>query len=201
MLRFLLFALATTWSAASAAGTILVYGDSLSAAYGIGQKEGWVTLLEERLKQRKLDYSVANASISGETTSGGLARIDAALARLQPDVVILALGANDGLRGLPVAEIKANLARIVAAAQARKARVLVVGMRMPPNYGAKYNQAFVQAFAEVAKERRTAYVPFLLDGMADRRELFLSDQIHPSAQAQPIILDTVWKGLEPLLKR
>jgi acyl-CoA thioesterase-1 len=201
MLRILLLALATAWSAATAAGTILVYGDSLSAAYGIGQKEGWVTLLEERLKQRRLDYSVVNASISGETTSGGLARIDAALTRLQPDVVILALGANDGLRGLPVAEVKANLARIVAAAQARKARVLLVGMRMPPNYGAKYNQSFQQAFAEVAKERRTAFVPFLLDGMADRRELFLSDQIHPSAQAQPIILDTVWKGLEPLLKR
>jgi acyl-CoA thioesterase-1 len=201
MLRIVLFALATAWSAAAGAGTILVYGDSLSAAYGIGQKEGWVTLLEERLKQRKLDYSVANASISGETTSGGAARIDGALARFKPDVVILALGANDGLRGLPVPEIKANLVQIVRAAQARKARLLVVGMRMPPNYGPKYSQAFHQAFAEVAKESRTAYVPFLLDGMADKRELFLSDQIHPSAEAQPIILETVWKGLEPLLKR
>jgi acyl-CoA thioesterase I len=145
MLKILLFALftfATAWSAATAAGTILVYGDSLSAAYGIGQKEGWVTLLEERLKQRKLDYSVANASISGETTSGGAARIDDALARFKPDVVIVALGGNDGLRGLPVPEIKANLARIVGAAQARNARVLVAGMRMPPNYGAKYTQAF-----------------------------------------------------------
>jgi acyl-CoA thioesterase-1 len=189
------------WSAGSAAGTILVYGDSLSAAYGIGRKDGWVTLLEERLKQRRLDYSVVNASISGETTSGGAARIGDALARFQPDVVILALGANDGLRGLPVAEMKANLERIVRTAQARKARVLVAGMRMPPNNGAKYAQAFQQAFAEVAKERGTAYVPFLLDGVADKRELFLSDQIHPTAQAQPIILDTVWKGLEPLLKR
>ena len=204
MLRILLFALftlATAWSAATAAGTILVYGDSLSAAYGIGQKEGWVTLLEERLKQRKLDYSVANASISGETTSGGAARIDDALARFKPDVVIVALGANDGLRGLPVPEMKANLVRIIGAAQARKARVLVAGMRMPPNYGPRYTQAFQQAFAEVAKERRAAYVPFLLDGIADNRDLFLADQIHPSAQAQPIILETVWKGLEPLLKR
>jgi acyl-CoA thioesterase-1 len=201
MLRVLLFALATAWSAAAAAGTILVYGDSLSAAYGIGQKEGWVTLLEERLKQRKLDYNVANASISGETTSGGAARIDDALARFRPDVVIVALGGNDGLRGLPVGEIKANLERIVRAAQARKARVLVAGMRMPPNYGQKYTQEFQGAFADVAKQFRTGYVPFLLDGMADRRELFLADQIHPSAQAQPIILDTVWKGLEPLLKR
>jgi acyl-CoA thioesterase-1 len=201
MLRLLLFVLTTAWSAATAAGTILVYGDSLSAAYGIGQKEGWVTLLEERLKQRRFDYTVANASISGETTSGGAARIDDALARLKPEVVIVALGGNDGLRGLPVAEMKANLARIVSAAQARKAKVLVAGMRMPPNYGAKYTQAFQQAFADVAKERRTAYVPFLLDGIGDDRALFLSDQIHPSAQAQPIILETVWKGLEPLLKR
>jgi acyl-CoA thioesterase-1 len=201
MLRVLLFALATAWSAAAAAGTILVYGDSLSAAYGIGQKEGWVTLLEERLKQRKLDYSVANASISGETTSGGAARIDDALARFKPDVVIVALGGNDGLRGLPVPEMKANLERIVSAAQARKARVLIAGMRMPPNYGQKYNQAFEGAFADVAKTLKTGYVPFLLEGMADDRALFLADQIHPSAQAQPIILDTVWKGLEPLLRK
>jgi acyl-CoA thioesterase-1 len=201
MLRILLFALTTAWSAATAAGTILVYGDSLSAAYGIGQKEGWVTLLEERLKQRRLDYSVANASISGETTSGGATRIDDALARFKPDVVIVALGGNDGLRGLPASEMKANLERIVRAAQARKAKVLVAGMRMPPNYGQKYNQEFQQVFVDVAKELRTGYVPFLLDGMADKRDLFLSDQIHPSAQAQPIILDTVWKGLEPLLKR
>jgi acyl-CoA thioesterase-1 len=197
----MLFALATAWSAAASAGTILVYGDSLSAAYGIGQKEGWVTLLEERLKQRRLDYSVANASISGETTSGGAARIDDALARFKPDVVIVALGANDGLRGLPVAEIRANLERIVRAVQARKARVLVVGMRMPPNYGQKYTQEFQGTYAGLAQTFKTGYVPFLLDGMADRRELFLSDQIHPTAQAQPIILDTVWKGLEPLLKR
>ena len=193
--------LLAAWSAASAAGTILVYGDSLSAAYGIGQKEGWASLLDERLRQRKLDYIVANASISGETTSGGAARIEAALDRFRPDVVIVALGANDGLRGLPIAEMKANLAKIVRTAKARRARVLVVGMRMPPNYGANYGQAFHQAFAEVAKDQKTAYAPFLLDGIADQRDLFLSDQIHPGAQAQPIILDTVWKQLEPLLKR
>jgi acyl-CoA thioesterase-1 len=201
MLRVVLFALLAAWSAASAAGTILVYGDSLSAAYGIGQKEGWASLLDERLRQRKLNYTVANASISGETTSGGAARIEAALERFKPDVVIVALGANDGLRGLPIAEMKANLAKMVRAARARSARVLVVGMRMPPNYGAKYTQAFQQAFAEVAKEHRAAYAPFLLDGIADQRDLFLADQIHPSAQAQPIILDTVWKQLEPLLRK
>jgi acyl-CoA thioesterase-1 len=201
MPKVLLFMLLAAWSAASAAGTILVYGDSLSAAYGIGQKEGWASLLDERLRQRSPDYTVANASISGETSSGGAARIEAALDRFKPDVVILALGANDGLRGLPVAEMKGNLATIVRAAKARRARVLVVGMRMPPNYGAKYGQAFHRAFAELAQEQKTAYVPFLLDGIGDRRELFLPDQIHPGPQAQPIILDTVWKGLEPLLKR
>jgi acyl-CoA thioesterase-1 len=197
--RFVCFALLAAWSAASAAGTILVYGDSLSAAYGIGQKEGWASLLEERLRQRKLDYTVANASISGETTSGGAARIDAALERFKPEVVIVALGANDGLRGLPIAEMKANLDRIANASRARRARVLVVGMRMPPNYGTKYTQAFHEAFADVARQHRAAYVPFLLEGVADKRDLFLPDQIHPSAQAQPILLDTVWRGLEPLL--
>lgn len=199
--RLVALAVFAAWSTTAWAATILVYGDSLSAAYGIGQKEGWTSLLEERLRQQKLDYSVANASISGETSSGGAARIEAALDRFKPAVVIVALGANDGLRGLPIAEMKANLARIVRAAQARGARVLIVGMRMPPNYGAKYTQAFEQAFAELARELKTGYVPFLLEGIGDRREMFLADQIHPSAQAQPIILETVWKELRPLLRK
>lgn len=203
MLRIVLVVLAMLVgggpSAASGAGTILVFGDSLSAAYGIGQKEGWPTLLDERLKQRRLDYSVANASISGETTSGGASRIDAALARFNPAVVIVALGGNDGLRGLPIGEMKANLTRIVRAAQARKARVLIAGIEMPPNYGPKYTREFRQAFADIARETGSAFVPFLLEGMANRPDLFLPDQIHPTAAAQPMILETVWKGLEPLL--
>lgn len=199
--RLVALAVFAAWSTTAWAATILVYGDSLSAAYGIGQKEGWTSLLEERLRQQKLDYSVANASISGETSSGGAARIEATLDRFKPAVVIVALGANDGLRGLPIAEMRANLARIVRAAQARGARVLIVGMRMPPNYGAKYTQAFEQAFAELARELKTGYVPFLLEGIGDRREMFLADQIHPSAQAQPIILETVWKELRPLLRK
>jgi len=200
MLRGFLAALALAWSAASAAaGTILVYGDSLSAAYGISQKDGWVSLLGERLKRS--DYIVVNASISGETTSGGAARIDDTLGRYRPGVVVIALGGNDGLRGLPVAAMKANLARIVRAAQGRKARVLLVGMRIPPNYGQRYTQEFFQAFAEVAREHRTAYVPFLLDRIASRRELFQPDQIHLTAEAQPLVLETVWEGLEPLLKK
>jgi acyl-CoA thioesterase-1 len=202
MLRGFVFALCAAWCAASAAaGTILVYGDSLSAAYGIGEKDGWVSLLGERLKQRGSDYIVVNASISGETTSGGAARIGAALERFRPGIVVLALGGNDGLRGLPVAEMKANLAKIVRAAQARKARVLVVGMRIPPNYGRKYTDEFFRAFAEVARREKVAYVPFLLDGIGETRELFQPDQIHPTAAAQPLILDTVWKGLAPLLER
>jgi len=201
MLRALFFALCLAASTASAAaGTILVYGDSLSAAYGIGQKDGWVNLLGGRLKQGGSDYSVVNASISGETTAGGAARIEAALGRFKPDVVVLALGGNDGLRGLPVGEMKANLAKIVRAAQAHRARVLVVGMRIPPNYGSKYAQAFFDAFGEVARETKSAYVPFLLERIADRRELFQPDQIHPTAEAQPLLLDTVWQGLAPLLK-
>ena len=187
--------------ASAAAGTILVYGDSLSAAYGIGQKDGWVNLLGGRLKQSKADYNVVNASISGETTAGGAARIDAALGRFKPEVLVLALGGNDGLRGLPVGEMKANLGKIVRAAQSRGARVLVVGMRIPPNYGPKYAQAFYDTFGQVARETKSAYVPFLLEGIADKRDLYQPDQIHPTAEAQPLLLDTVWKGLEPLLKK
>jgi acyl-CoA thioesterase-1 len=202
MLRRFVFALCAAWSAASAAaGTILVYGDSLSSAYGISEKDGWVSLLGERLKQRKQDYIVVNASLSGETTSGGAARIGDALERFRPDVVVLALGGNDGLRGLALAEMKTNLTKIVRAAQARKARVLVVGMRIPPNYGREYTEEFFRAFAEVARREKAAHLPFLLDGIGEHRELFQPDQIHPTAAAQPLILETVWKGLEPLLKR
>ena len=187
--------------AANAAGTILVFGDSISAAYGLAQKDGWVALLGERLRERKLDYNVANASISGETTAGGAARIDEALARWKPEVVIVALGGNDGLRGLQVSQLKANLTRMVSASKATKARVLLVGMRMPPNYGPRYTREFEEAFAAVAKAENVPLVPFLLDGIGEKRELFQADNIHPTAAAQPIILDTVWKGLEPLLRK
>jgi acyl-CoA thioesterase-1 len=194
---------ALLWFAAvtAQAATVLVFGDSLSAAYGIGAREGWVTLLEERLKREKFDnYSVANASISGETTSGGAARIEEALARTRPALVIVALGGNDGLRGLPVAQMKVNLSRIVEAAQRRRARVLLAGMRMPPNYGARYAGEFEAAFADVARRHKLPLVPFLLEGVADRRELMQPDNIHPTAAAQPIIVETVWKGLRPLLR-
>lgn len=197
--KLVLVVLASAWCQAAAAATILVFGDSLSAAYGIGAREGWPTLLEERLRQNKLDYTVVNASISGETSSGGATRIADALKRTQPSIVILALGSNDGLRGLPVDQMKANLSRIVRTAKRAGSRVLVVGSRMPPNYGPRYTREFEQAFAQVAKEQDAALVPFMLAGIASTRDYFLPDNLHPTAAAQPIILDTIWKGLAPLL--
>ena len=186
---------------AQAGANLLVYGDSLSAAYGISPKQGWVALLEERLKTEKLDYKVVNASISGETASGGLARIDAALAKYSPEVLVLALGANDGLRGLPVAQMRKDLSAIIAKAQAKGAKVLLVGMRIPPNYGSRYSKEFEQSFADVAKQYKTAYVPFLLEGVVLQRANFQDDNLHPTAAVQPTMLETVWRGLEPLLRR
>jgi acyl-CoA thioesterase-1 len=180
---------------------VLVYGDSLSSAYGMPSQLGWVALLDERLKQEQADYSVVNASISGETSAGGLARIDKTLAREKPAILILELGGNDGLRGLPVAAMKKNLAGIIERSQKGKARVLLVGMRMPPNYGEAYNKAFEQAFADLAKEYKTAYLPFLLEGFGEKSELFQPDRIHPTDSAQPVIVKNVWRVLVPLLKK
>lgn len=185
--------------AALAQKNILVFGDSLSAGYGIRQDAAWPSLLARRLQEKKLDYTVVNASISGETTSGGRARIDAALNRYAPQVVIVALGANDGLRGLPLTQMNGNLTAIVDAAQQSKARVLLVGQRIPPNYGS-YAADFHKTFAAVAKARKTALVDFLLEGVATNARFFQADNLHPTAEAQPLLLDNVWRGLEPLLK-
>ena len=184
---------------AALARTILVFGDSLSAGYGIRQDAAWPSLLEKRLRENRLDYSVANASISGETTSGGRTRLAAALEKSEPAVVVIALGANDGLRGLPVKTMRDNLAAMADAAQKKNARVLIVGQRLPPNYG-PYATQFHEAFAAVAREKKTALVDFLLDGVATRPELFQADNLHPTAEAQPMLLETVWQGLAPLLK-
>jgi acyl-CoA thioesterase-1 len=183
---------------ASAAPEILVLGDSLSAAYGIPRSSGWVALLGERLKQRHADYTVVNASVSGETTAGGAARAGAALAENKPAILILALGANDGLRGLPVEQMKNNLAAIIHSAKQSGARVLLVGMRMPPNYGLQYTEAFRRAFEEVARAQGVLLAPYLLAGV-DRRELFQADNLHPTAEAQAQILENVWRGLAPML--
>jgi acyl-CoA thioesterase-1 len=177
-----------------------VVGDSLSAAYGLARSQGWVALLEERLQRERLDYSVVNASISGETSAGGRARIAELIARHHPAVVILELGGNDGLRGLPVAQLKANLGAIVERSKQAGARVLLVGMRLPPNYGPDYTQAFENAFAEVAKRYRVALAPFILEGFGEKPEYFQPDRIHPTAQVQPLIAERVWRGLRPLLK-
>jgi acyl-CoA thioesterase-1 len=187
--------------AVSAAGkSILVFGDSLSAGYGLAASRGWVALLGERLKRERIDYSVANASLSGDTSAGGLARIDAALARHRPSVVIVELGANDALRGLPLAQMKANLAAIVERSKQARARVLVVGMKMPPNFGADYTAAFEKVFADVAREHKVPLVPFLLEGFAEDLAYFQPDRIHPNERAQPRILETIWPKLAPLLK-
>jgi acyl-CoA thioesterase-1 len=181
--------------------TVLVYGDSLSAAYGMPAQHGWVALLEERLKQERPDYSVVNASISGETSAGGLARIGKTLEREKPAILILELGGNDGLRGLPAAAMKKNLSAIIAQSQKAGARVLLIGMRLPPNYGDAYTRAFEKAYAELAKEQHTALLPFLLEGFGDKAELFQPDRIHPTETAQEIVLKNVWRALAPLLKK
>jgi acyl-CoA thioesterase-1 len=179
--------------------SILVFGDSVSAAYGIAQSRGWAALLGERLKREQPDYIVVNASVSGDTSGGGLARINSALAKHTPAVVIVELGANDGLRGLPVAQMKKNLGAIIERSQKAGARVVVVGMRLPPNYGPDYTQAFEAAFGELAKRYKAALVPFLMEGFAQKPELFQPDQIHPTAAAQPLMEERVWKALRPLL--
>ena len=195
----LAFALAGP-AAASGAATILVYGDSLSAGYGLPREQGWVHLLEQRLRAEKLDYKVVNASISGETTLGGRSRIDTALKTHRPALVVLELGANDGLRGATPESIRRNLEAISDACRRAKARVLLVGIRLPPNYGTAYTEKFHEVFGAVARSRKLPLVPFLLDGFANDRKLFQDDGIHPSAAAQPLMLDTVWKELRPLLK-
>ena len=199
-MRSILFSVLLACSGAPiAAPTILVYGDSLSAAYRIPQNAGWVALLGERLKQRKSNYTVVNASISGETSAGGAARIGAALAKTQPAIVIVELGANDGLRGLPIEQMKTNLAAIVLAAKRQGARVILVGMQMPPNYGPEYTEGFRRMYEELARAEHVPLVPFLLEGIALRRDLFQDDNLHPNERAQGLLLDNVWKGLRPML--
>ena len=178
----------------------MVLGDSLSAAYGIAQARGWVALLGERLKDERLDYIVVNASISGDTTSGGLSRLPKVLQQHKPAVVIVGLGGNDGLRGLPIAQMKQNLSAIIAQSQKAGARVLLVGMKVPPNYGPDYAQAFEAAYSDLARTHKSALVPFFLEDFAEKPDFFQPDRIHPTAAAQPLMLERVWTALRPLLK-
>jgi len=193
--------LAATANAYSAPKTVLVVGDSLSAEYGIARGAGWVALLEQKMKSEKIDARVVNASISGETTSGGKARLPALLGQHKPDIVVIELGANDGLRGLPVPSAEANLRAMIAAAQAQKARVLLVGMRMPPNYGRAYTERFFGMFQTVATSTKSPLVPFMLEGVADKPALFQQDRLHPTAQAHPIILNNIWPTFEKMVKQ
>ncbi len=198
LLLFLLLVIVPA-SAVRAAQTILVLGDSISAGYGLAQGEGWVALLEQRIQREKLDYRVVNASISGETTLGGLNRMSAALKEHHPAVVIVALGANDGLRGNPLEDTRRNLIAIVKACRKAGAKVVIAGMRIPPNYGRIYARRFEGLFAEVARQQNVSLVPFMLKGFAEDRKLFQADGIHPAAGAQSLILDNVYHRLRPLL--
>jgi len=181
--------------------TVLVLGDSLSAAYGIRLEQGWVALLQGRLKSKGYGHRVVNASASGETTGGALARLPRALERHRPAVVVIELGGNDGLRGLPIADVRANFESLIRLSRDAGASVLLVGMRIPPNYGAAYTKAFHDLFGELAAKHRLRLVPFFLDGIALDDSLMLEDGLHPNAAAQPRLLEMVWPQLEPLLKR
>ena len=181
--------------------TILVLGDSLSAALGIRPEQGWVALLTQRLQAQGYGYQIVNASVSGETTSGGLERLPRALQLHQPGTVILELGANDGLRGLPVTETRENLAHMVRLSQTAGARVLLVGMRIPPNYGPRYTEAFARMFPELANQYHLPLVPFLLEKVALDPTRMQQDGMHPNARGEPPVLDTLWPYLQPLLKK
>lgn len=196
-------ALPQAWAQAKAP-VILVVGDSLSAEYGVRRGTGWVSLLQERLKAAKRPEVTVNAGISGDTTAGGRSRLPALLRQHKPVVVIIELGGNDALRGMPLSTTQANLAAMARASREAGAKVMLVGMEMPPNYGARYTQQFRELFKTVAKEENTALVPFLLAGVADRPDaltLFQSDRIHPNESAQPILADNVWPTLEKLLSK
>ena len=190
----------TAW--AKAKGPILILGDSLSAEYGLRRGTGWVALLEQRLRQEGKATAVVNASISGDTTSGGLSRLPPLLAQHQPQLVVVELGGNDALRGLPLATTQNNLTAMVKACQAQGAKVLLLGMQMPPNYGPKYSAQFAALYADVAKAQRAALVPFFLQGVADvpqSEQWFQSDRIHPVEAAHPILLANVWPALVKLI--
>ena len=182
---------------------IVVLGDSISAEYGLARGTGWVALLGQRLAEQKLPWTVANASISGDTTSGGLARLPQVLSQHHPKVVVIELGGNDALRGLPMSDTRKNLDGMAALATASGARVLIAGMMVPPNFGRKYEADFAQMYADVATAHHAALVPFIFKGIADKPDAddwFQADRIHPVAKAHPIILDNIWPQLKPLLK-
>ncbi|TVO65754.1 arylesterase [Denitromonas ohlonensis] len=199
MIRSIIGLLLVLTATLAQAATVLVLGDSLSAGFGLSADQAWPAHLQRKLDALPGKHTVINASVSGETTAGGRARLPQALEAHAPNVVVIELGANDGLRGLPVKLMRENLLAMVDAAEAAGAKVVLVGMRLPPNYGPVYTRLFQNTFAEVAKTRHLAFVPFLLDGFAEDRALFQADGMHPTADAQPRIVDTMWPALKPLL--
>ncbi|MGV3742418.1 MAG: arylesterase [Burkholderiaceae bacterium] len=199
----LLFAALAFYASAaySASKTILVLGDSLSAEYGLVRGTGWVPLLVEKLKSEKIDASVINASISGETTSGGKSRLPQLLEKHKPGIVIIELGPNDGLRGLAIDATEKNLADMISAAKKSGAKVLLAGMQIPPNYGTDYTRRFASMYPKLSKELNVALVPFLMENFAHQPAMFQADRIHPTSDAQPIILKNIWPHLKPLLAK
>ncbi|MET0683073.1 MAG: arylesterase [Casimicrobiaceae bacterium] len=196
----LAFAVAPCAKADARVSTLLVVGDSISAAYGLPPGVGWVDLLAARLTAQKFPYRVVNASITGDTTAGGRARLPALLATHKPAIVVVELGGNDGLRGGSLASARDNLAAMVAAIQGAGAKPIIVGMKVPPNYGAAYVREFDALFASVAQARKVPLVPFFFEGFGERNDMFQPDRVHPTAAAQPLLLDNVWPALLPLLE-
>jgi acyl-CoA thioesterase-1 len=180
---------------------ILIVGDSLSAAYGIPQQQGWAALLQKKLQLENYRYDVVNASMSGETTSGGASRITTALNQTKPVIVILELGANDGLRGLPIKEMTANLSNIIRQSRKSGAKILLIGMKIPPNYGPKYSEAFSQSYLRLSHKHKIPLVPFMLENIAANSDLIQQDGLHPNALGQPMILENIWPQLKLLLKK
>lgn len=204
LVLFVLIAVSVSANGAAPAEVpvILVFGDSISAGYGLARVEqGWVALLQTRLREQEYGYQVVNASASGETTAGGLARLPRALMLHQPKIVILELGGNDGLRALPIAQMRANLVRMIDLSTAAGAQVLLLGMRIPPNYGPDYTEQFRLCYTDVARDKKLALVPFLLNGIALTPNLMQADGIHPDELGQPILLANIWPSLKPLLRR
>jgi len=193
------FALVSLPAAGSEKKTLLVLGDSLSAAYNMPQSSGWVSLLQERLEERKPNWQVVNASISGETTSGGLTRLPDLLGQHQPEIVLLELGGNDGLRGQPPMRIQSNLQQMIDLSHEARAKIVLAGVLLPPNYGRRYLEQFEEIFVNLADQNQLHLIPFILEGVADQPQLMQDDGIHPTAEAQPKILETVWLELQPLL--
>ncbi|MDR7049011.1 acyl-CoA thioesterase-1 [Duganella sp. 3397] len=191
---------AASASAYSAPKTVLVLGDSLSAEYGLARGTGWVALAEKKVKAQKLDAEIVNASVSGETTSGGRSRLPALLTKHKPGLVVIELGANDGLRGLPVAAAQANLKAMAEAADQAGAKVMLVGIRIPPNYGRDYSEKFYAMYGILSRELKAPLVPFMLEGVAEKTEMFQPDRLHPLAAAHPTILNNIWPVLEKSIK-